>query len=181
VFEVTSDEARSFINYYLVAEVHDDYCTSTIQARHRSGFFSSYSFRVENHFDGYVMVSQFDRRQFNQPDNLYAQESKVEVQNPNHYENSPIGLFLYKREGDTATEVASGSARAKNLDVQVNLTPGEYLVFLTVNWVERDYDFNISVYGTELVTFKRVYNKNNPAVVASGVNSQAIREGPKIK
>jgi hypothetical protein len=90
-------------------------------------------------------------------------------------------LFLYKKEGDTATEVASGSARAKNLDVQVSLTPGEYLVFLTVNWVDRDYDFNLSVYGTELVTFKRVYNKNNPALVASGVNSQAIREGPKIK
>jgi hypothetical protein len=95
VFEVTSDEARSFINYYLVAEVHDDYSTSTIQARHHSGFFSSYSFRVESHFDGYVMVSQFDRRQFNQPDNLYAQESKVEVQNLNHYENSPIGYILF--------------------------------------------------------------------------------------
>jgi hypothetical protein len=109
VFEVLSDEARNFIKYYLVAEVHDDYNTSTIQARHRPGFFSSYSFRVENSFDGYVMVSQFDKRQFNQPNNLYAEESKIEVENPNHYENSPIGyyfvifrLFVYRKEGDSA-------------------------------------------------------------------------------
>lgn len=63
--------------------------------------------------------------------------------------------------------------------MQVNLTPGEYIVFLTVNWVERDYDFNISVYGTELVTFKRIHNKNNPSLIASGINVQAIREGAK--
>jgi len=78
-------------------------------------------------------------------------------------------------------EVASGSARAKNLDVQVSLPPGEYVVFLTVNWVEKDYDFNISIYGTELVQFKRIYNKNNPSIVGSGVNTQAIREGPQTR
>lgn len=178
-FDVSVDEVRNFINYFLVAEVHDNYNTSTIQARHRPGYFSSYSFRVRNDFEGYVMASQFDTRHFNQPSNLYAEEAKVEVQNYNHYENSPIGLYIYKKDGDTAKEVANGSARAKNVDVQVNLTPGEYIVFLTVNWVQKDYDFNISVYGSELVTFKRIHNKNNPSGIATGIDAQAIRDGPK--
>jgi len=78
-FDVSVDETRNFINYFLVAEVHDDYSTSTIQARHRPGYFSSYSFRVSKDFNGYVMASQFDRRHFNQPSNLYAEEAKVKV------------------------------------------------------------------------------------------------------
>lgn len=52
-------------------------------------------------------------------------------------------------------------------------------MFLTVNWVEKDYDFNISVYGSELVTFKRIHNKNNPNGIANGIDAQAIRDGPK--
>jgi len=37
------------------------------------------------------MASQFDPRHFNQPSNLYAEEAKVQVENHNHYENSPLG------------------------------------------------------------------------------------------
>jgi hypothetical protein len=90
VFEFNPDELRSFVNYFLIAEVFDDYCTSTVQARHKASYYSSYGFTISSNFSGYVMVSQFDPRLFNQPNNLFATESNIKVENPNHYETSPI-------------------------------------------------------------------------------------------
>lgn len=75
-------------------------------------------------------------------------------------------VLVYRKDGDKLSYVAAGHGHSKNLDVEVNLTPGEYMLFLVLSWVDRDYDVNFSLYGTELVRFKRVYNKNNPYLIA---------------
>lgn len=56
---------KSYISHFLVAEIHDNYYTSTIQARHKDSYYSSYSFIIKHNFKGYVMVSQMDPRLYN--------------------------------------------------------------------------------------------------------------------
>lgn len=47
VFEVSMQEANKYFDYLLIAETDDKFHTSTIQSKHHSGFYSSYSFKLK--------------------------------------------------------------------------------------------------------------------------------------
>lgn len=52
------------ISHCLISEVVSAYHTTTIQAKHRKGFYSSYKFKVNKVFQGFFTISQWDRRFF---------------------------------------------------------------------------------------------------------------------
>ena len=58
--------------------------------------------------------------------------------------------------------IAAGSSSSRNLDVEVNLVPGEYEAFVSWHWKSRDFDYYMSFYGQEKVEFKRIYTSEFP-------------------
>lgn len=65
-FDMSSGQARDCISHILVAHINAHYFTSTIQSKHKTGFYSSYDFKVSKDVHGYFTVSQFDERLFPQ-------------------------------------------------------------------------------------------------------------------
>lgn len=59
-FELSSIQVRDFISHVLVTNINSAYYTSTIQSRHRYGFYSSYNFKIRNNTQGFLTVSQWD-------------------------------------------------------------------------------------------------------------------------
>jgi hypothetical protein len=47
LFEMGMQDASKYFDYILVAETDDNLFTTTIQSKHQSGFYSSYSFRIK--------------------------------------------------------------------------------------------------------------------------------------
>lgn len=64
VFELSSNQTRDYISYVMIAETNNTYCTSTIQSKHKAGFYSSYSFRLSQETHGFLTVSQWDQNLF---------------------------------------------------------------------------------------------------------------------
>lgn len=90
VFEFSQNDVTQNIAYFLIAEIHDDYATSTVQCKMRKSFYSSYSFRVKNDFHGYLTVSQFDERLFPKSENVYTEKSNIVIDSPSDYSYSPV-------------------------------------------------------------------------------------------
>jgi hypothetical protein len=64
-----------------VTSLNVEYSTSTIQAKHRNGFYSTYKFTVRKDTTGFITVSQWDER-------LFPKEIG--------YEYSPVHVVLQK-------------------------------------------------------------------------------------
>lgn len=151
VFELSSNQTRDFISHVMVAQTNNSWSSTTIESRHKAGFYSTFSFKVRNDTRGFFTLSQWDERLFPE----------------NSYEYSPVRMIIQKKNSDdTATYVNAGFSSGRNLDVEVNLMGGEYEVFVAGHWKSREYDFDLSFFGQELVSFKRVYNSSFPNKIA---------------
>lgn len=94
-FDLGSAQARDFVSHILVTSLNTSYSTSTIQSKHRHGFYSSYNFKVRNDTQGTLTVSQWDERLF--PSN-------------SGYEYSPFHIVLHRVEDDGhATFINAGT------------------------------------------------------------------------
>lgn len=83
------------LSYILVTNIQTSNSTTTIQSKHRHGFYSSYNFKVTKETRGFLTVSQWDERLF--PSN-------------SGYEYSPAHILLHRREEDeSATFVNAGN------------------------------------------------------------------------
>ena len=75
-------------------------------------------------------------------------------------------------EGDKYEYVGGGfSHMSRNLDVEVTLTPGEYVVFALVNWNRHVYDFFLTFYGSKQLDFVRIPTLKNHNIIALGLQS----------
>lgn len=63
-FELSARQISESIDKVLIAQVREHYFTTTLQTKHRKGFFCTYTFNVEDHIDGFFGVSQIDKRHF---------------------------------------------------------------------------------------------------------------------
>jgi len=59
----------------------------------------------------------------------------------------------------------------------VQLTPGDYTVFVAVNWKSEEHYFNLAFYGSERIDFSRVYNEKNPNHIAQSLESLNVSSG----
>jgi hypothetical protein len=106
----------------MIAHTNNSYHSATIESKHKTGFYSTFHFKVNNNAHGFLTVSQWDERLF-----------------PEHaYEYSPIRIILQKKGSDGGySYVNAGFSTGRNLDVEVNLTPGDYEVFVAGHWKSR--------------------------------------------
>jgi hypothetical protein len=65
------------------------------------------------------------------------------------------------------------------LDLEVDLEPGSYTVFVAVNWKGADHAFNLSFYGSERVDFSRVHTDKEPSFISQGLESYNLENGRK--
>lgn len=82
----------------MIAEIHTDYATSTVQCKMKKSFYSSYSFKVKRDFHGYLTVSQFDERLFPSDHNTFTDKSNITIQNPSNYSYSPVRYSVFDSE-----------------------------------------------------------------------------------
>ena len=135
----------------MIAQTNNSWNSTTIESKHKTGFYSTFSFKVQNDTRGFFTLSQWDERLFPE----------------NSYEYSPARIIIQKKNSDdTATYVNAGFLTGRNLDVEVNLVAGEYEVFVAGHWKSRDYDFDLTFFGQERILFTRVYNNTFPNKIA---------------
>lgn len=86
----------------MIAYTNNAYSSSTIQSKHKTGFYSTYNFRVNQETHGFFAVTQWDERLFPE----------------NSYEYSPMRVILQKKGSEGAIYVNSGfSYNSRNLDL----------------------------------------------------------------
>lgn len=110
-FDLASAQVRDMISHVLITNVNIAYNTSTIQSRHRHGFYSSYAFKIRKDTHGFLSVNQWDERLF-----------------PLHagYEYSPFHVVLQRVEEDgTATFINAGT----NLSIKHSQLDQEILIY----------------------------------------------------
>lgn len=104
IFELASAQAKDNINHVLIAQINNAYSTSTIQSKHRLGFYSSYNFKVRKDTHGFVTVSQWDHRLF--PAN-------------SGYQYSPVHVVLHRNESDGhSTFINAGKSSITQVSLQ---------------------------------------------------------------
>ena len=84
-FELSSTQMREVISHVLVSTVNTAYYTTTVQGRHRYGFYFTYNFKTASDVHGFISAAQWDRR-------FYPQSCG--------YDYSPAHLILQKNEDD---------------------------------------------------------------------------------
>ena len=85
---------RENISHIIITSISTEYSTTTIQAKHRLGFYSSHSFKVRNSVHGFLSVSQWDERLFPLTCG---------------YEYSPASIILQKNNEDGSAEFINAS------------------------------------------------------------------------
>ncbi len=161
-FELSSNQTKEFISHIIIAQTNNGYSSSTIESKHKTGFYSTFSFKVKNETHGFLTVSQLDERLFPQ----------------NSYEYSPIRLIVQKKNSDgSASFVNAGFSSSRNLDVEVNLTEGEYEVFVAGHWKAKEYDYDLTFLGKEKVSFKREYTSKFPNKIAEALTKLNVSTG----
>ena len=109
-----------------------------------------------------MTVSQWDER-------LFPQKS---------YEYSPIRLIVQKKNSDGFVSfVNAGFSTSRNLDVEVNLTEGEYEVFVAGHWKAKEYDYDLTFFGKEKVYFKREYTSKFPNKISEALTKLNVATG----
>jgi hypothetical protein len=53
----------------------------------------------------------------------------------------------------------------------VNLTPGNYTVFVSANWKHVEYAYNLTFYGSEKIDFERVYTERVPNLISQSLEN----------
>ncbi len=164
VFELSSNQTKDFISHVMIAQINNSFSSSTIESKHKTGFYSTFSFRVRNDTRGFLTVSQWDERLF-----------------PEHaYEYSPIRLIVQKKNSDDSVAyVNSGFSTSRNLDVEVNLPAGDYEVFVAGHWKSREYDFDLTFFGQERVDFKRQYTSRWPNKITEALTKLNLETGKR--
>lgn len=151
LFELSSNQTKEFISHVMIAQTNNSWNSTTIESKHKTGFYSTFSFKVQKDTRGFFTLSQWDERLFPE----------------NSYEYSPARIIIQKKNSDdSATYVNAGFSTGRNLDVEVNLVAGEYEVFVAGHWKSREYDFDLTFFGQERISFKRVYNNTFPNKIA---------------
>jgi hypothetical protein len=138
VFELSSAYSHDYISHIMIALTDDQTCTSTIQSKHYHSFYSALSFSVKNETRGFISISQWDERLFS----------------PNcGYNYRPFRIVLEKKaaEGESIYVNAGFSHHSRNLDVEVNLTAGNYHLYCIGDWADGCYDYNVTVHAYEIV------------------------------
>jgi hypothetical protein len=148
----------------MIAQINNSWNSTTIESKHKTGFYSTFNFKVQNDTRGFFTLSQWDERLFPE----------------NSYEYSPVRIFIQKKNtDDTATYVNAGFSTGRNLDVEVNLLAGEYEIFVAGHWKSREYDFDLTFFGQERVNFKRVYNNNFPNRITQALTKINLESGKR--
>jgi hypothetical protein len=107
-FDLGAAQVKDFLSHILVTNLNTSYSTTTIQSRHRHGFYSSYNFKIRKETNGFLTVSQWDERLF--PVN-------------SGYEYSPFHLVLHRVEEDGhSTFVNAGMSFITQLLLQAPAT-----------------------------------------------------------
>jgi hypothetical protein len=96
----------------------------------------------------------------------------------NSYEYSAIRLIIQKKNSNESVSfVNAGFLTSRNLDVEVNLTEGEYEVFVAGHWKGKEYDYNLTFFGQQKVTFKREYTSKFPNKISEALTKLNIGTG----
>lgn len=103
-FELSAGQLKDNISAIIVTSINTDYFTTTVQAKHRLGFHSTYSFKLRNKTHGFLTLSQWDER-------LFPTSSG--------YEYSPATIILQKDNDDGSVEFinANHTINGRNLDL----------------------------------------------------------------
>lgn len=57
-------------------------------------------------------------------------------------------MIIQRKNSDgSVAYVNAGFGTARNLDVEVNLTAGEYEVFVAGHWKAKEYDYDLTFFG----------------------------------
>lgn len=132
---------EDFSHYFsgvTICKVHDDYFYDAMHKNQKPEDFSVFKVNVSKGGDTYFMVTHADSRRFGGDDN---------------YEYSPLRIIVAKQVGDTLERI-TGTAAAFQRDtwIEVDLTPGDYLVYVEICWTTDQTDqFGFSVYSASPV------------------------------
>lgn len=89
-------------------------------------------------------------------------------------------VVVSSRDGPFYRVITAGYVNSKNIDLEVELTPGDYILHVVTSWIDKDHDLNISIYGSSLISLSRVYHKKYPALLAEGLEPLALRDGNQV-
>ena len=95
------------------------------------------------------------------------------------YIYEPARIFIQKKTDDNKFEYVTGgfSQMSRNLDIEVNLVPGEYQVFAFVNWNHQVYDFNLTFYGSRQLDFIKIPTLKNHNIITFGLQNVNLQTG----
>jgi len=163
-FEWAARQVSENIDRVLIAQVREHYYTTTVQTKHRKGFFCTYTFNVEDHIDGFFSVSQIDRRTFP------AKST---------YDYSPLRFILEKKSVEEGAILINGAYNfhSRNIDLEVSLSPGEYTIHIIADWLDKEYDFFLTFYGCVKLDMKKVYTREFPKLLTQSLDKVSIENG----
>ena len=55
---------QEMISHFIVSSINPSYSTTTIQTKHKSGFYNAFKFKLRNKTHGHLTLSQWDDRLF---------------------------------------------------------------------------------------------------------------------
>ena len=66
---------------------------------------------------------------------------------------------------------------ARNVDLEVSLSPGEYYIHIICDWVGKEYDFFLTFYGCVKLDMKKIYTREFPKMLTQSLDKEAIEKG----
>ncbi len=89
------------------------------------------------------------------------------------YEYSPIRMIIQKKTNSNTNEYqyigGAFSHFSRNLDIKIDLKPGEYHIFCFAIWKYQQYDFNLSFYGSKKINFIKINTEKHPNLISRGL------------
>ena len=164
---------EDYLSYYrstTIAKIHDDYIYNSIKCEHQMGSSSLLKLTVTTATKGFVTCSQIQQRIMSMKYHNYETSET----------NMLLGKVTYEEDSTEPTyefiEGVSGPHESLNLEFPSSLSPGEYLLFLEVDWLFGGMDqVVLNTYTKEKLDLEIVDISQHPAFLEGVLKSCALK------
>lgn len=154
-FMMCFEDFKTYFDYVTVCRMHNDYYYVSYPIRTKQNTYSIRTFTLENQGSFYLSLSQKDER--------YFRSSKTI-----NYSYTTARITLGRKTEDGYEYIDGVCDQCKNLTLTAeDMDAGEYVVVVSVDTADQKmvYDYVLSYYGSQDITFERVRYKDDSGVL----------------
>lgn len=82
-------------------------------------------------------------------------------------------------DGESVFINAAFSYHSRNIDLPVNLAPGNYHLYCIGQWLDQPQNYNVTIFAKQIVPINKIYYNNFPNIISEALTEVNLAKGKR--